>query len=305
MPHPEDGYRNAAGDEVPGTTEVTGRYADKEGLLQWKYNQGRDGAPRNCKRALQIGTAVHAMIEAHMRGYDDVGVWAEVPNILTTSEDLDPVEACYPAYLAWRGRHDVQPISIEVSLVSELHQYGGTHDVIAMVDGRRALLDFKTCKTARDDVYLNHKLNMAAHARLWAEHCPDQPIQEYHLINLPKDGTPFAAHVFGDLECEWLQFWLQLQCFNVERAQKDAQKAQKAGARKKAKTVAPSPKSRLTTAAPAPVARSAVHPTLATPEQMARTAAALRVYASGTHYPTIPILPVSRWGEQENPHADN
>jgi hypothetical protein len=48
MPRPKSGYTNAAGLQVPGTTDVTGRYKDSGALIHWAHKQ--DGRARPAGR---------------------------------------------------------------------------------------------------------------------------------------------------------------------------------------------------------------------------------------------------------------
>jgi hypothetical protein len=136
--------------------------------------------------------------------------------MLRPPEDIDKAFAAFKQYEGWRKDHCVRALAFEEALVSEVHQVGGTPDIIALVDGDRALLDFKTSKTA-SDVYLDQRLAMAAHGALWHENHPDLPLVGYHLIVLPKDGSRFGYHAFADLSLELEMFLLQLDCWRIEK----------------------------------------------------------------------------------------
>jgi hypothetical protein len=108
----------------------------------------------------------------------------------------------------------VRALAQEVSLVSEKHQYGGTPDTIALIDGRRGLLEFKSSPKP----YPDHLVAMAAHGRLWEERYPDQPLDGgYHLIILPKDGSEFQHHAYRDLALHWRLFQLYLEAYRLEK----------------------------------------------------------------------------------------
>jgi hypothetical protein len=63
MPRPSSGYLNAAGQKIPGTNDVVGRFKDHTALMAWAYNQGKAGLPRYERSTLDIGSAVHKMAE--------------------------------------------------------------------------------------------------------------------------------------------------------------------------------------------------------------------------------------------------
>jgi hypothetical protein len=245
MPRPKSGYFNAAGQPIPGTHDITGRYKEMGGLMNWAYSQGKKGVPLYQRDALDIGTAVHRMAELDLRGIPEREIERVPYETLQASVDIDKAWMAFRQFRDWRKEHEVRAIAFEESLVSEIHQYGGTLDVIALIDGARGLLDFKTSKTA-GDIYLDQRLVMAAHGNLWREKHPELPLPGgYHLISLPKDGSKFGHHAFADLSPEWEMFTLQLDCWRIE----------KGGARKRAvkpATVVPAPKVRLETEAPKP-----------------------------------------------------
>jgi hypothetical protein len=216
MPRPKNGYQNAAGQPVPGVHDITGRFADKNGLINWAYSQGMKGVPLYEKGTLDIGTVVHQMAELDLRGAPQRDVERVPHEMLSTPADIDKAFQAFGAFQQWRKEHDVRVIAFEEALVFERWQYGGTLDCIAWVDGVRSLIDFKTCKTAKQ-VYLEQRLVMAAHGALWREHHPDLPIAAYHLVNLPKDGSRPGHHSFADLALEFEMFTLQLDCWKIEK----------------------------------------------------------------------------------------
>jgi hypothetical protein len=139
----------------------------------------------------------------------------------------------FKAFREWREQCRVTPIKQEISLVSERYQYGGTPDLIAMVNNGIGLIDFKTGKA----VYNEMKVALSAHGNLWNEANPKQALDSYHLIILPKDGGPFRHHAYGDLQREWELFQAYLAAYRLEKAK--PAKAAKEAAPKAEKPVKP------------------------------------------------------------------
>jgi hypothetical protein len=216
MPRPKDGYKNLAGQPVPGVHDVTGRYKDSKGLMRWIHQEGLKGNANPYASAADIGTAVHRMCELDLKGAPTREIEAVPHQTLSTPADIDKAWQSFRAFQQWRREHQVQAIAFEEALVSEEWQYGGTFDCIAWIDGVRSLIDFKTCKDA-SRVFLEQRIVMAAHGNLWHEKHPDLPIRAYHLINLPKDGSKPGHHAFADLSPEWEMFTLQLDCLRIEK----------------------------------------------------------------------------------------
>lgn len=246
MPRPKNGYVNAAGKSIPGTHDITGRYKETGGLMNWAYSQGKKGVPLYQRDALDIGTAVHRMAELDLRSATEREIDRVPYETLQAAVDIDKAWMAFRQFRDWRKEHEVRAIAFEESLVSEVHQYGGTLDIVALIDGVRGLLDFKTSKTA-GDIYLDQRLVMAAHGNLWTETHSDLPLLGYHLITLPKDGSKFGHHAFADLSPEWEMFTLQLDCWRIEKGF-----ARKRKGTVRPATVVPAPKLRLVAATPKP-----------------------------------------------------
>lgn len=216
MARPKQGYKNAAGLPVPGTGDINGRYMNRERLLYWAFNRGKQGLPKLYdKSVLDIGTCVHTMAELDLRGDPEKDIEFYLNATLVDSDDREKAQASFKAFRAWRSQFHVDAYKQEVSLVSEKLQYGGTLDTIAFIRGGKGLLEFKTSS----DVYEDHLMQMAAYGILWEENHPKEPLDSgYHLILLPKDG---AKPVHREFTKEQLhpfrqKFWLYRQAYNYE-----------------------------------------------------------------------------------------
>jgi hypothetical protein len=206
MPRPPDGYRNRAGQQVPGVHDITNAYMPKPALVGWAYNRGKQGLPLYEKGTLDIGTTVHAMAEANLKGVSDREIEAKLKDL------RDPLgrtkaKAAYDAFSEWRGHFRVRGLAHEITIVSEAFQLGGTPDCIVEISGGDiGLLDFKTCTTVPKAPYHEQLLAMAAHAMLWNGEHPNQAIRSCHLIYLPKDGSTPKHHAYANYEVQWREF---------------------------------------------------------------------------------------------------
>lgn len=201
MPRPTEGYRNKAGDEIPGVSDITKRFKNPAALINWAYNQGRDGLPRNGRAELDIGTAVHMMCELDLQGRPDDDIEFYITTTLRDPEQLEKARTAFKAFRQWRAKFHVEPYAQELSLVSEKHQFGGTFDTVAYIRNGLGLLDFKSSKDGA--VYPDHVHQIAAYGMLWEETHPNEVLgQGYHLIMLPKDGSKPIHREFSwaDLE---------------------------------------------------------------------------------------------------------
>jgi len=230
MPRPSNGYRNAAGETVPGTNDITSRFQSPEGLYRWFYNNGKNGLPFRPEAAINIGSAVHKMAELDLIGAPDREIEASLHSYLSAPNHLEMANNAFRAFRAWREQNRVRVLGQETSIVSERHQYGGTPDLVAIINNTIGILDFKT--SAKGEIYDNMKIALSAHANLWNEANPKMTVDTYHLIVLPKDGGVFKHHAFDSLAREWEMFLLQRQLYEFEKPTKKppAPSVAKAGA---------------------------------------------------------------------------
>lgn len=213
MPRPKNGYTNAAGQPIPGTHDPISRYMDQTALKIWAHKQGLAGRSLYERSAIDIGSAVHGMAELDLKGRPDREIEAYAHEVLTVPDQLRKAFTSFEAFRRWREQCHVRAIAQEVALVSEMYQYGGTPDTIAMIDGGLGLIDFKTSPKP----YPDHLVALAAHGQLWDENHPSERLSSYHLLCLPKDGSAFKHHAYADLSQQWELFQLWLDAYRLEK----------------------------------------------------------------------------------------
>ena len=218
MPRPANGYTNAAGLPIPGTSDITKRFMNRERLLYWAFSRGKQGhAKLYDDSALDIGTAVHAMAELDLKGEPQRDIDFYLTTTLRDPEQQAKGKAAFGAFRAWRDEFHVRAHIQEVSLVSEKLQFGGTLDTIAAIRNGLGLIDFKT--TNSGEVYEDHVLQLAAYGILWEETHPEAPLTSgYHLIMLPKDGSkPIHREFTHDALHPFRQkFWCYRKAFELD-----------------------------------------------------------------------------------------
>ena len=219
MAHPKSGYKNAAGEKVPGVTTVIGRFKDSGALMYWACEQGKAIERGEIERlydkrdaAAESGTLAHSMVEAHIAGdpqptLENAGVPVE-----TFSEALK----AYGAYLNWESMTNIRIVEQELRMVSELYQFGGCPDAIGEINGELCLLDWKT--SSGSGVYVDYLLQLAAYKQLWDENHPDRPITGgFHLCKFSKTGAAFGHHYYQELDLALEQFLLLLKAYKNDK----------------------------------------------------------------------------------------
>jgi hypothetical protein len=219
MGRPTQGYYNAAGDKLPGTTTVIGRFKESGGLVQWAYKSGREHermvaqgkeAPRHLydvvDEAALAGNIAHDMIEARILG-------KEPPNVTASPEVLARAGNAFNQFLEWRDQSRIEIVATERAYVSERYQFGGTVDAIGRdIKGRIVLLDWKTSNA----VYQDYLIQLAAYALLLEECAPDWIPQGFHLLRVAKESADFAHHFFGELEDAKRAFVLMRELYKLD-----------------------------------------------------------------------------------------
>lgn len=199
---------------VPGTTSITG-ILDKPALLPWTAKQvaayvekelkarviregkrslieinkadiealafDAKGAPRRfVDDASEVGKQVHDYANRMFKG--------EYIGDLPDSVDLR-VRNGVNAIRDWVRNNDVTPLGAEQIVFSRKWYYAGTYDLLATVNGRLAIIDFKTSK----DIYREHRLQTAAYQIAWEEE-HGELIFDRWAIRVDKYTGQFEAH---------------------------------------------------------------------------------------------------------------
>jgi len=219
MGRPSQGYHNAAGDKIPGTTTVIGRFKDSGGLIQWAYKTGRDHermvaqgkeAPRHLydvvEKAGEAGTIAHDMIEAFILG-------KPTPTIAASDDVIAKASNAFQQFGEWHEQSRIEIIATERSYVSERYQFGGTVDAIGRdMKGRVVLLDWKSSNA----VYQDMLIQLAAYALLLEECASDWTPKGFHLLRVAKESADFAHHFFGELEDAKRSFVLMRELYALD-----------------------------------------------------------------------------------------
>ena len=141
-------------------------------------------APDVLEHARQRGTAVHAALH-----YWDEGTLDEAT--------VDPVVAPYVA--AWRRFVDerrVQIVAMERRHADQVYRFAGTLDRMAVVDGRRTLIDIKSGSVG------GAQFQTAAYAHLAGE-LPS--VQRWAVQLHPERAIPYTVHPYTD-RSDWRIF---------------------------------------------------------------------------------------------------
>ena len=184
-------YRLEDGTLVPGCTTVLG-ILNKPALVPWANKLGLEGidVKKYVDDKADIGTLGHLFVTDHLAGKktetDDYA-----------PDQVDRAQNCALSFWEWEKEHPVEPIWVEMPLVSEALKFGGTADIYCTINGTRELIDLKTGK----GIWPEHKHQVAALKRLLEEN--GHPVDRCRVLNIPRAETEaFAEHVLSPLELE-------------------------------------------------------------------------------------------------------
>lgn len=190
-------YYTKGGILIPGVTTVLG-VLNKQALIHWSADLERKELMKCFEQKIQvpdklfyltmrdtaasIGTLAHFMCEC----------WIKQRNPEFINYDTELIEKAKLSFEKFKGfweSGNYKMVKSEVQLVSEVHRYGGTIDIVAM-DGEDNLtiLDIKTSKKSRekDGLYSTHKTQLAAYRYLWNEN-NEKPITHQKIVRIGKD----------------------------------------------------------------------------------------------------------------------
>lgn len=210
MARPTQGYRNSAGERIPGTTTIIGRWKESGGLLQWAFKQGQSGAASLYEQrdaAALAGNIAHDMIECHILGKPQ-------PQFTAEQALIDKAANAFAQFLEWKEQTRIEIVATEQVYVSEVYQFGGTVDAIGRdTKGRIVLVDWKTSNS----VYQDYLIQLAAYALLLEECKPEWKPEAFHLLRVAKESADFAHHFFGELEEAKRAFILMRELYGIDQ----------------------------------------------------------------------------------------
>lgn len=158
-------YRNSRGEVVSRCTTIINLLGyNKAMLMAWALKEG-DKAKGKQQEACDMGTYVHNLLEAHIKGHDlnDIMKTATFDMLTIGQNALDN-------FKRWEDAVRPEFIEIEYTIISEEHNWGGTADFIVRIPEETEynsciyrpgtyLGDFKTSK----GVYREHLIQVAAY----------------------------------------------------------------------------------------------------------------------------------------------
>ena len=198
---------------VVGVTTITGIIA-KPALIGWSAKLAaeymRDNVTEIGQLVRRAEEAKRAHIVASTAGKAAGSVGHNLVEALLQNEPfampsektaLKAATSIRKAFLAWQADHPLKVVEVEKPAYSLAHNFAGKFDLLAEIDGKLVLIDFKTTNTSRynpDGIYAENFAQLGAYLILIEEQM-GVLVDEAVIVNLPKDGADYKTRSLVDL----------------------------------------------------------------------------------------------------------
>ena len=135
-------YVTPDGNSYPSITTVLS-LQDKPGIDKWREKVGEKEAKRISQDSMRIGTAVHQMAEFYLSNYI----------IKLKDEDKKIVDTFNRLRFLLGNINNI--VGNEIALYSDLLRVAGTADCIAEYNGVLSVIDFKTSRKPKKEVWID------------------------------------------------------------------------------------------------------------------------------------------------------
>jgi ATP-dependent exoDNAse (exonuclease V) beta subunit len=188
-------YYEVDGKLYPSVTSILSCLAKPPQLIKWIADVGYNESQKVLKKAGARGTRVHEAIESILL---EDGVKYKLKG-----DEPKLVEQ----FNKWMEEYKPQIEQTEGTLYSKNHEFAGTTDLIAIIDKRRVLIDFKT-STRVQKVY---GLQLAAYKKAYEE-MTGLEIDDCYVLHLREKG-----YTFKKMDEPFVVFLALLHTFNWQQ----------------------------------------------------------------------------------------
>ena len=199
--NPKKHYYNVEGNYVPSVTTILNSIA-KPALIPWAVKMGAEWYQENHDKGLAVEEVMKGIKGAHRKRSTDalevgkmVHDWCEkainwklgrgeIPDM----PEHEAAENSINAFRGWVKENDVEWITSEEKVYSKEHNYAGTIDAVAKVNGEFSVIDFKTSAA----VYNAYHLQCAAYGQCVRE-VYGKEIDSSYILRFDKKTGAFES----------------------------------------------------------------------------------------------------------------
>lgn len=146
---------------VPSVTWIAGFYPKGIGFYKWLADKGWDESQAIKVAAGDKGSKVHEAISAILNG-QEVRIDSKFINRSRGIEEELTLEEvnCIKSFIDWRNSLEkFEPIAWDMTVYSDKHNYAGSVDLVARINGELYVIDFKTSK----EVWTEYEMQVSAY----------------------------------------------------------------------------------------------------------------------------------------------
>lgn len=153
-------------------------------------NNATSAHTRISKTACDVGTIVHEYAEKFTYcaelGEELPELWNDTNELFSSlpEENKEQAKKGMEAFINWYITNEVQFLNAERTVYSRQHNYIGTYDALAIINGKKTLIDYKTAK----GIYPEHKLQVPAYIQAHEEeHKKESKIEQGLVLSFNKE----------------------------------------------------------------------------------------------------------------------
>jgi len=211
---PTISYKLKDGRSINGATTILKNCGwGSDALIFWAWKRGKDFPDEKLydkqQEYFDAGTLAHLFAEYTLR--DEL----LAPEIIAqySKEVQAQAKQTHKNFLHWLKSNKMKVIALEKHMVSEEYKYGGTPDLIATVNKKLAVVDWKSSKA----VYDTYWLQLGAYRQLVKEDM-GLDVQEVHILRISKDYSGWD-HMYRQIQpWMWQGFEACLTLHNIRKA---------------------------------------------------------------------------------------
>lgn len=151
---------NNTGEYYPSVTTILEAYPKPPALMQWLKEKGKD-VDDIITAAGRRGSNVHYLTEQYDKGFE-VNLLGENGQPMYSLEEWGMFERYVDFSTRFNPHHEL----IEQQILSDYFKFAGTIDRVAIIDGKRFLIDIKTS----NGIYNSYWLQVAAYQKALTFH---------------------------------------------------------------------------------------------------------------------------------------
>lgn len=169
-------YTLPDGTKYPSVTTVLSSLS-KEGLMEWRNRVGEAQANKIMKAASDRGTKLHKICEDYVKNDPDYA-----KGVMPSTMDL------FMQVKPWLDENVEFVYGNEIPLYSHTLKTAGRCDLIAQINGKPAILDFKTSTKLKKEEWIeNYFIQVTAYSVMFEE-MYNIPIEDIHIFICGDEG---------------------------------------------------------------------------------------------------------------------